>query len=236
MEDKSVYMKVKENKKNSFFIDILKKIYYKYLPFDIQAWLTKIIFKPVFGKNMTISRGRKQYYGKVRFGNGVRIAGNSIFTNIIVGNYTVFAEHFRMLGFVHNYHAFSINNILSEKINSKYLIDEKRIQGIQPRIDDYPITYIGNDVWIGEYVTVKGGIHIGDGAVIASNSVVTKDVPPFQLWGGVPAKFIKWRFSENEIKFIEKVRWWDWPEDKIADNYVKLCNFDQSLLQEKDAD
>lgn len=68
---------------------------------------------------------------------------------------------------------------------------------------------IGNDVWVCENVVVLPGIKIGDGAIVAAGAVVTKDVPPYAIVGGVPAKIIRYRFSDNQIQFLEKLKWWD---------------------------
>lgn len=68
---------------------------------------------------------------------------------------------------------------------------------------------IGNDVWIGARVTIIEGVRIGDGAVVAAGAVVTKDVEPYAVVGGVPAKVIKYRFDENEIKQLQKIQWWN---------------------------
>ena len=82
-------------------------------------------------------------------------------------------------------------------------------------------TIIGNDVWIGKRAIIKAGIRIGDGAVIGSGSVVTKDVPPFAIVGGVPAKIIKYRFDEDTIKDILQSEWWNLP-DEIIEQYAHL--------------
>jgi len=77
---------------------------------------------------------------------------------------------------------------------------------------------IGNDVWIGANSVIVDGVKIGDGAIIAANSVVTKDVNDYEIVGGVPAKFIKNRFSNQEIAFLLEFKWWEKPEDWIEKN------------------
>lgn len=77
---------------------------------------------------------------------------------------------------------------------------------------------IGNDVWIGANVTVLRGVHIGDGAVIGANSLVNKDVPPYAIAVGNPAKVIKYRFSDSLIKKLLEIKWWEWSVEKIRRN------------------
>ena len=85
-------------------------------------------------------------------------------------------------------------------------------------------TVIGNDVWIGYNSTIMPGVKIGDGAIIATNSIVTKDVEPYAVVGGNPAKEIKKRFTENEINKLLKIRWWNWSIEKITKNVKKLTD------------
>lgn len=88
---------------------------------------------------------------------------------------------------------------------------------------------IGNDVWIGARVIIKGGITINDGAIIAAGSVVTKDVDAYSIVGGVPAKMIKYRFSEDEIIELKKINWWDKDENWLRKNMVNIDNIENFL-------
>lgn len=75
---------------------------------------------------------------------------------------------------------------------------------------------IGNDVWIGYEAVIMAGVTIGDGAVIGARAVVTKNVPPYTIVGGIPAKPIKKRFSQENINTLLKLKWWDWSKEKIS--------------------
>ena len=77
---------------------------------------------------------------------------------------------------------------------------------------------IGNDVWIGYEAVIMSGVTIGDGAIIAARAVVTKDVPPYTIVGGVPAKLIRKRFSDETIARLSEIKWWDWSYDRIKKN------------------
>lgn len=77
---------------------------------------------------------------------------------------------------------------------------------------------IGNDVWIGYEAVIMAGVTVGDGAIIGTRAVVTKDVPPYTIVGGVPAKPIRKRFDNETLDELLRIRWWDWPEEKIARN------------------
>ena len=74
---------------------------------------------------------------------------------------------------------------------------------------------VGNDVWIGANVIIPGGLRIGTGAIVAAGAVVVKDVPPYAVVGGNPAKIIRYRFSEEQIKSLLESEWWNWPLERI---------------------
>lgn len=90
---------------------------------------------------------------------------------------------------------------------------------------------IGNDVWIGYEAVIMAGVHIGDGAIIASRAVVTKDVPPYTIVGGTPAKTIRKRFDEKTIKQLQSLQWWNWSAGKIRKCLPYLVKGDMDGLQ-----
>jgi virginiamycin A acetyltransferase len=85
---------------------------------------------------------------------------------------------------------------------------------------------IENDVWIGANSTIMSGIKIGNGAIVAAGSTVTKDVPPYAIVAGNPAKVVKYRFTEEQIEKLLSISWWDWDEQKIRDNAMDMWSDD----------
>jgi acetyltransferase-like isoleucine patch superfamily enzyme len=91
---------------------------------------------------------------------------------------------------------------------------------------------IGNDVWIGYGATILSGVNIGNGAVIAAHSVVTKDVASYSIVGGNPARFIKSRFDQDKIDLLNEVKWWDWGDDCIRDAMPLLLSNQIDLIRQ----
>lgn len=98
--------------------------------------------------------------------------------------------------------------------------------------EEYEDIEIGNDVWIGEGVIVIDGVKIGHGAIVAAGAVVTKDIPPYSIVGGVPAKIIRYRFDENIRRFLLKFKWWDKDMKWLKDNYSKFHNVNTFYREE----
>lgn len=105
---------------------------------------------------------------------------------------------------------------------------------LTPAREDLPFkgdTVVGNDVWIGQNVTVMPGVHIGDGAIIAASSVVAKDIPPYHIAGGNPCKIIRKRFEDELIDYLLRLKWWNWPPEKIFENLDVLCSGDLDKIK-----
>ena len=83
---------------------------------------------------------------------------------------------------------------------------------------------VGNDVWIGYEAIVLSGVTIGDGAIIGARAVVTRDVPPYAIVGGVPARLIRKRFDDKTVETLLRLKWWDWPSEKIACHIAAIQN------------
>ena len=106
-----------------------------------------------------------------------------------------------------------------------------RVEDIAAAWDNKGDIVIGNDVWIGYEAVIMSGVTIGDGAIIGTRAVVTKDVPPYTIVGGVPAKQIRKRFPEKTISELLKLKWWDWTFKKISQNMEFIKNGDLKHLK-----
>lgn len=163
----------------------------------------------------TISNGSNFY----SIGSFSSIA-SSLPIKLKVGRFTEIGQNVSVLGFRHPIEAVTTSsasfNFCRENIHT-YLDFANHRDGtlVTPSPADIPQPnekeiIIGNDVWIGSNVVLSGGIEVGDGAIIAANSIVTKSVLPYTIVGGNPAKMIRYRFSENIISELKSIKWWEY--------------------------
>lgn len=139
---------------------------------------------------------------------------------LIIGKFCAIAENIR---FIMNGANHRMDGITTYPFN----IFGSGWEKVTPSTEELPFkgdTVIGNDVWIGQNVTIMPGVKIGDGAIIAANSTVTKNIEPYAIYGGNPAKFIKKRFSDEKIERLLKLQWWNWDEEKLFENLENLTS------------
>lgn len=157
---------------------------------------------------------------KCKMGYASYIAGNTNLYNVDIGRYSCIASYVKVIrgqhptsDFVSVHPAFfSPDNIVNRvKYVDRCLFEEHR------KVDNDYTVKIGNDVWIGMDVSLMEGIVIGDGAIVAAGAVVTKDVAPYSIVGGIPAKEIRKRFEEEDIKFLLELQWWNKDENWIRE-------------------
>lgn len=107
-------------------------------------------------------------------------------------------------------------------------------EGVRPKPEELPYkgdTVIGNDVWIGYEALILPGVKIGNGAIIATRAVVTRDVPAYTIVGGNPAEPLRTRFSAEVIAELERIAWWDWPADRITTHLEAIVGADIARLR-----
>jgi len=105
------------------------------------------------------------------------------------------------------------------------------VKAVLATLNDKGDTVVGNDVWLGMEAMVMPGVTIGDGAVVAARAVVTKNVPPYGIVGGNPARVVKSRFPQDVIDALLEIRWWDWPLEKIEANLKVIQGSDIAALR-----
>ena len=132
------------------------------------------------------------------------LAYNSDLVNCKIGSFCSISKNVTIGAAIHPTNFISTSPIFYRERNA---LKSKWVNGLLFP-DESLMTEIGNDVWIGMNVTIMGGLTIGNGAIIAAHSVVTKDVPPYAIVAGVPAKVIRYRFTEKQICMIQSLKWW----------------------------
>lgn len=178
-----------------------------------------------FSKTSALRRFSKCYNVKVGFYSSIGV--HSTVTNATIGNFSVIARNCDVGLGPHPTNYLSCHSIFYKNKPWKY-----HAEWVAPiSFDETRITNIGNDVWIGAKSTIMDGVTIGNGAIIAAGSVVTKDVPPFAVVGGAPAKIIKFRFPLEIIERLEEIQWWNLSDEEISKN-IEIFHIPDLTLEE----
>lgn len=196
--------------------------------FPLKSGLKSVVhIKPTI-KNKNIIVGEYSYYSGNNFESCVLHHYDFIGDKLIIGKFCQIGAD---VEFVMNGANHQINAISTYPF---YIFNGWKQE--PPSMNDLPIkgnTVIGNDVWIGENVTILPGITIGDGVIIGKCSVVTKDIPPYCIIGGNPAKIIRKRFDDEMIELLLKLKWWDKPIKEINELIPLLTYGDINYVKEK---
>lgn len=164
-----------------------------------------------------ISIGRNTILLRSSVGQYSYLGNNCVFTNTTIGRFCSISSNVEVITGTHPSSIFGSTHPSFFAVNTpngKGFVDDNIFKE-HKLTDSGRSLEIGNDVWIGAHVKILEGIKIGDGAIVAAGSVVTKDVEPYTIVGGVPAKVIRYRFDESVIKSLCVMKWWNWPIEKI---------------------
>jgi len=175
---------------------------------------------PVFlGKGASV--GHRSQIGKYAFIN----ADSIVYANVTMGRYCAFGRYVEVGLAHHPLNFLSTHHLVIS--SSPFLGDPDFASARKIPWQVHPATTIGNDVWIGAKACIVSGVSIGDGAVVAAGSVVTKDVPPYMIVGGNPAREIRTRFNEEQIAELLEYKWWNLPLAEI--NQLPFDDIDACL-------
>lgn len=159
--------------------------------------------------------GRRSNLIRVTMGRYSYVGMNNSISDCKIGSFSSIASYCAIGGGMHPLDKISTSPVFYDKNNC---FREHKFISTHFGGGEGKTVVIGNDVWIGESCFIKAGVTIGDGAVVGAHSVVTKDIPPYAIVAGAPAKILRFRFDENKIKELLELQWWYWSDEQIFAN------------------
>ena len=211
----------------------IKKAFWMLIKYPVRLFngisLRAIVIDSLIDKTAKIEKNTNIRYSRIGRYTYVSAHSSVIYTK--VGNFCSIAAGVKIGGGGHDLESVSTSPLFKKGKN----IFRKNFgnNAFMP----YKNTTIDNDVWIGNCALILQGVHIGNGAVIGAGSVVTKDVPPYAVVAGNPARIIRYRFSDNIIVKLEVSRWWEYSDDelkKIGDSFCSPQVFNERLVEIKE--
>jgi virginiamycin A acetyltransferase len=195
--------------------------------YGVKVSSNTVSIRAKLGRKCSIASGT-EIYGETVLGDYSYISGpGSYVEDAEIGKFCSIARGVTIGVSDHDYSLVSSHPFLFDKAY--------RIVKDPPMETNKARPVIGNDVWIGMGSYVLRGVTIGDGAVIAANSVVTKDVAPYSIVAGSPARHVKYRFSESVIKGLLEIKWWDWSNEKLKNEAGMLYTVEDFVVKYRDA-
>ena len=198
----------------------------------VKFWYsTHISYRCQF-EGMNMVEKHTDFFGTLGYGSYV---GCNSLVSAKIGRFTSIGPHCHYINATHAYKApfattcplfFSLSrdkNPKNKTFAKKQMLEEFRYYDKEKEL----VNKIGNDCWLGANVTLIGGVEVHNGAVVLAHAVVTKDVPPYAIVGGVPAKVIGYRYDEETIKFLLETKWWENTPEWFAEHWEMLCNIDE---------
>lgn len=228
----------KDNSMKRTIIKVIKNLIYK-IKFSKKhvsiSWSCNLAANGVFCEGMNVFHKNVSYRGKIGYGSFI---GSDSDINANIGRFCSIGTKVRTITGTHPTKLFISTHpaFYSIKKQAGFSYVDKSFFEEDVYVDeDRHVSVIGNDVWIGSNVVILPGVHIGDGAIIAAGAVVTHDVEPYTIVGGVPAKQIRKRFDGDVIEKLLQIKWWNWSIEKIKNKAFYFKNYN-IFLEENEFD
>jgi acetyltransferase-like isoleucine patch superfamily enzyme len=196
----------------------------------------------IIGRNAIVSKSNFEGFNKIyrnthfinsKIGKGSYIGEDGRFSNVIIGRYCSIGNQVTVVTSTHPSNTFVSTHpaffSIAKQGGYTYVHSQKFKEHKYCDVKKQISVIIGNDVWIGNGVMIMGGVNIGDGAIIGSRALVTKDVLPFSIVGGVPAKEIGKRFEEDKVQSLLKIKWWEKDDNWVKSNIDLFTDIDSFL-------